>query len=218
VLTILTNQAMGILNANSSDDGTSWRRVSELVDLAQIFDPDVQVCSWQRSIDPRIGTYLDGVAHHGTQQLLETLAPNERAKLDMLPMGDGREQLIDDLVMLTEILCELVDCPAVGFRGTRVEHAMCPKWHIDRVPIRMLCTYEGPGTEWLEDQEVSHNQLSAPSVAEGARQQAVVGEVVLLKGSLWQDNEGKGAIHRSPGLASGQGRRTLVSLDPLWLH
>ncbi len=123
-----------------------------------------------------------------------------------------------DVALLTEILCELMDCPAVGFRGIRIEHAMCPKWHIDKVPIRMLCTYEGPGTEWLEDQGVECSKLSDPTVVDAACQRAVAGEVVLLKGALWQGNEAGGAIHRSPAIADEAGRRTIVTLDPLWFQ
>ena len=207
---------MSALNPVVSHDAFTWREVSQVVDLVEIFEAGVQVCSWHRPANPRITNYLDRVAHVGTLQLLETLESNERAKLDRLPAGEGREQLIDDLAFLTELLCDLVDCPAVGLRSTRVESAMCPKWHIDRVPIRMLCTYEGPGTEWLDDQGVAHSELSKPSVAQGACQQAAAFDIVLLKGSLWQENEKKGAIHRSPAVAPGNGRRTLVSLDPLW--
>lgn len=209
---------MNMSNTAISMSTPEWRRVSAVVDLVEIFEPDVQVCSWQRSIDPRIATYLDSVAHLGKLQLRETLKPDDRANLNMLPMGEGREQLVDDLAYLTDILCHLIDCPAVGFRGTRIEHAMCPKWHVDRVPVRLLCTYQGPGTEWLEDQGVARSDLSTPRVVEGACQQAVAGEVVLLKGSLWQDNESLGAIHRSPSIPSTSGQRTLVSLDPLWLE
>jgi len=208
---------MSALNSVIGPEVSNWRRVSGLVDLTEIFEPDVQVCSWRRSIDPRIANYFNSVSHLGTLQLLETLRLKERAKLDGLPMGEGREQLVDDLAMLTEILCDLLDCEAVGFRGTRVENAMCPKWHIDRVPMRMLCTYEGPGTEWLEDQQVASGELSKPSIVDGACQRAVVGEVVLLKGALWENNEGNGAIHRSPEVAEGTGRRTLMSFDPIWL-
>lgn len=207
---------MNVSSSAVSPITTNWCRVSEVVDLVEIFDPDIQVCSWQRSIDPRIATYLNSTAGLGKLQLLETLDSRHRAKLDLLPMGEGREQLVDDLDMLTTMFCDLLGCPAVGFRATRIDHAMCPKWHVDRVPMRLLCTYEGPGTEWLEDQGVSRGELSTPSVAEGARQQATAGEVVLLKGSLWQHNEGFGAIHRSPALASETAQRTLVSLDPLW--
>jgi len=207
---------MNALDSVATTDLTYWRRVSAVVDLVEIFEPEVQVCTWRRPVDLRLAAYLSSIAHLGTLQILETLRSSDRAKLDALPAGEGREQLVDDVAFLTEMLCELLDCSAVGFRGTRIEHAMCPKWHIDRVPIRMLCTYEGPGTEWLEDQGVSRSQLSDPEVVEAACQRAVTGEVVLLKGSLWQDNEAYGAIHRSPSIDPGAGRRTMVSLDPLW--
>jgi len=48
------------------------------------------------------------------------LGPGDRATLDALPLGEGREQLVDDLALLTDMFCQLMDCPAVGLRGTRV--------------------------------------------------------------------------------------------------
>lgn len=203
---------MNALSAAVTQDTTCWLRVTEVADLAEIYKPDMQVCSWQRSIDPLITTYLSDLSYHGKQQLIETLEPNTHATLDALPAGAGREQLIADLALLTDIFCDLLGCPAVGLRGARIDHAMCPKWHIDRVPIRLLCTYDGPGTEWLDNQSVARSSL--PTLADGACQRATLGEVVLLKGALWQDNKGRGAIHRSPAIEAG--RRTVVSLDPLW--
>ena len=203
---------MNALSAAVRHDTTNWRRVSEVADLAEIYEPGVQVCSWQRSIDPLITTYLSGLAHHGKLQFIETLEPSHRATLEALTEGEGRQLLVDDLALLTEIFCDLLGCPAVGLRGARIENAMCPKWHIDRVPVRLLCTYEGPGTEWLDDQSVSRNSLR--ELTDAACQRATLGDVVLLKGAPWQDNESQGAIHRSPSMEAGQ--RTVVSLDPLW--
>ena len=203
---------MSALSSVVTLDTTSWIRATKVADVAEISQPDVQVCSWQRSIDPLITTYLSGLSYHGKLQFIETLEPDKQAELNALPAGAGKQQLLADLALLTEIFCDLLGCPAVGLRGARIEHAMCPKWHIDRVPIRLLCTYDGPGTEWLDDQSVARCSLS--ELADGARQRATLGEVVLLKGALWQDNKGQGAIHRSPAIEAGQ--RTVVSLDPLW--
>ncbi|ASJ73250.1 DUF1826 domain-containing protein [Granulosicoccus antarcticus] len=180
----------------------SWHRVSEIAELARIFEPSVQVCSWQRTIDPQISTYLDGIAGLEKLRAMETLSQSSRVKLSDFPLGAGREALINDITLLSEILCELVNCPSVGFRCTRIEHTMCPRWHIDRVPLRLLCTYEGPGTEWLEDQGVDRHELSSSETMQSPCQRASIGELVLLKGALWQDNDGLGAIHRSPAIAS----------------
>ena len=43
-------------------------------------------------------------------------------------------------------------------------------------------------------------------------QSANEGDVCLLKGESWQGNEGRGLIHRSPQVKSGQ-RRLFLSLD-----
>jgi hypothetical protein len=195
-----------------------WRRVPELADLVEIYDPGVQVCAWQRESDPAIGHYLSQLHQTGALQLLETLSPAAQPKLDALSAGPGRSSLIADLSLLREIVCELLGCAAVGLRFTRVDRAMCPGWHVDRVSIRLVCTYQGPGTQWLDDQDIDRSDLHSGRMRESASVEALPGEIVLLKGALWQGNEALGAIHRSPGLGSSALLRTLITLDPLWLE
>ena len=194
----------------------TWRRVPELADLVEIFDSGVQVCAWQRQIDPAIEAYLSGLDRTGNLQILETLSMADQANLDRLPEAPGRASLIDDLSALREIVCELLGCPEVGLRFARVGHAMCPGWHLDRTSIRLVCTYQGPGTQWLDNQDVDRSDLHNSRMRENTAVQATTGEIVLLKGTLWQDNGALGAVHRSPELAPDTALRTLVTLDPLW--
>lgn len=204
------------LLSDLTPEAPTWRRVPELADLAEIFDPSLQVCSWQREIDPAIGTYLSGLHQAGELQVIETLSPSARPRLESLPAGYGRTSLMDDLALLSEVVCELLGSSEVGLRLARVGYAMCPGWHLDRVGIRLVCTYQGPGTEWLDDQTVERQDLHASRTKEDAVIQALPGELVLLKGAHWQGNDGFGAVHRSPELAPGVGLRTVVTLDPLW--
>ena len=194
----------------------TWRRVPELADLVEIFDPGVQVCTWQREIDPAVESYLSQLHPTGELQILETLLPAPQPKLDALPGGPGRASLMEDLSLLREVVCELLGCAAVGLRLARIGRAMCPGWHVDRVGIRLVCTYQGPGTQWLDDQDVDRRDLHSGRMGEGAFIQAIPGEIVLLKGALWQGNDAFGAVHRSPGLGSSASLRTLITLDPLW--
>ncbi|MDJ0806499.1 MAG: DUF1826 domain-containing protein [Gammaproteobacteria bacterium] len=194
----------------------TWQRVSELADLVEIFDPGVQVCTWQREIDPAIETYLSQLHQTEELQVIETLSPAAQPVLDCLPAGPGRASLIDDLSLLCEVVCELLGCREVGLRLARLRRTMCPGWHIDRVGIRLVCTYQGPGTQWLDDQVVDRRDPHLERMEEGAFLQATLGEVVLLKGALWQGNDRLGAVHRSPEVAGGASLRTLVTLDPLW--
>ena len=194
----------------------TWRRVSELADLAEIFDPGVQVCSWRRALDPITETYLSQLPKTRDLQVIESLSPTAQPRLDGLPDGPGRCSLIEDLSLLREIVCELLGCAAVGLRLARISRAMCPGWHVDRVGIRLVCTYRGPGTQWLDDQDFDRQDLRTGCVQDDVFIQADQGEIVLLKGSLWQGNDAFGAIHRSPGPGSSSSPRTLITLDPLW--
>ena len=194
----------------------SWRRVSELADLAEIFEPGIQVCTWRREIDPSITAYLAGLRDTRTSQALETLTATRRPQLNDLPSGPGRAALADDMALLGEIVRELLGCPVAGMRLARVNHAMCPGWHTDRVGIRLVCTYAGPGTEWLADQGIDRNNLRSDAMSSVRHIRATAGEIVLLKGALWQGNECFGAVHRSPAIRAGAELRTLVTLDSLW--
>lgn len=194
----------------------TWRRVAELADLVEIFDPGVQVCSWQREIDPAIERYLSQLQQTPESQVIETLSSAVSPRLGGLPGGAGRASLIEDLSLLREIVCELLDSEAAGLRLARIGRAMCPGWHVDRVGIRLVCTYQGPGTQWLADQGVDRGDLHAAPSGDGDFIQATTGEIVLLKGALWQGNDAFGAIHRSPMPEAATSLRTLVTLDPLW--
>lgn len=207
---------MSALNSVATYSDNGWRRVSTIAELADIYEPALQVCSWHRSIDHTITSYLTGATGLGKLQMREVTKSGDRALLSDLPSGEGSERLREDVAMLVEMLCELVDCPSVGLRYASLENAMCPRWHVDQVPIRMLCTYTGPGTEWLENQSVDTTKLMETEIVNGAYQRATSGEVVLLKGALWQGNTGGGAIHRSPAIAVSGKRRMVLTLDPLW--
>ncbi|GAB4216979.1 MAG: hypothetical protein OHK0013_44080 [Sandaracinaceae bacterium] len=85
----------------------------------------------------------------------------------------------------------------------------CRKFHADYVAIRVLVTYVGPGTEWVEDADadrsfLGRHDLDVQTCNErivrdpGAIRRADAGDVVVLKGAAYPRNELKGAIHRSP--------------------
>jgi hypothetical protein len=136
---------------------------------------------------------------------------------------DEQELLVADVARLAELLDDLVEAPEVGLRLCALGHAMCPRFHVDRVPLRLLCTYAGPGTEWLADADVDRALLRAqvgeamcdPAMRAGASVRRLApGYVGLFKGEAWPGRVGRGAVHRSPS-CGGRGRRLFLSLEPL---
>jgi hypothetical protein len=103
---------------------------------------------------------------------------------------------------------------------------MCPRFHVDWVAARMICSYGGSGTEWLPENALDRSKLGMgsggqPDVQSGlmtdpaAIKQMPVFAVGLMKGEHGEGNEGRGLAHRSPMPADAQPRRLLLTLDML---
>lgn len=202
-------------------------KAQRLVDLVAIFTPTVQFCSHPRRLPPTLVRELEPATAtapaHTTQRPplprlrlvlvgrdATTPGPHLQARLP------ARPALAADLAWLMELYGDLLGCPAIGLRLEVLDRAMCPGWHVDHTGIRLLCSYRGPGTEWLDDRGIDRDRLGAATTGRSPSGAAGTGDICLLKGSAWQGNQGRGVIHRSPMPAAGTGPRVLVALDALW--
>ena len=132
-------------------------------------------------------------------------------------------RLSEDIAQLVEMFCCLFDLEDVGLRLTALDSAMCPRFHVDRVPCRLITTYMGKGTQWLPHHCADRSKLGAGNQGRKDAQSGLYssrqsiqtlapGDVALLKGESWQDNEGAGLIHRSPAVNHDH-KRLLLTLD-----
>ena len=103
-------------------------------------------------------------------------------------------------------------------------HDKCRKFHTDNVTVRLLCTYAGPGTEWVSNEEVVRENLARTDVDMETANRSVLrtadavhrcqaGDVLLLKGEAFDGNRGLAAVHRSPPIAERSLRRLLFKVD-----
>lgn len=137
-----------------------------------------------------------------------------------LPALAHGEALLEDVRWISEAMAFLFDTDTVGVRLRILDVAMCPRFHVDNLAVRLVTTYAGPGSEWLPETAVERHGLGAPHPGkpDAARDVAAierlnVGDLALLKGEGWIGNEGRGLVHRSPQPANGD-RRLLLALDP----
>jgi hypothetical protein len=130
----------------------------------------------------------------------------------------------DAVAALERDICAVVSafCAATGSASAVVavsllRRTLCSKYHVDHVPLRVMCTYLGAGTEVLSERASLAISLASDRAGRGIGDvaKAIVGsaadapgfnlkrrsrecELVLLKGEKWPGNAGRAIVHRSP--------------------
>ncbi len=193
--------------------------------LAGILDDGVNLAVWQRQLPVHIadfGSLLLSLNEPLAESLSLEIAnedtePNLRGLVSGLRDLEGYEGFIADVSWLVSAFACLLGAQRIGVRLRVLDKAMCPRFHVDHVPVRLITTYAGVGSQWLKEGGMDRRQLSQPEAEptdNSLIQQIGSGAVALLKGEKWHGNEGFGLIHRSPQLAPGE-RRLILTLD--WL-
>ncbi|KIU51855.1 MULTISPECIES: DUF1826 domain-containing protein [Pseudomonas] len=176
--------------------------------LTEVLQDGVNLAVWQRQLPVHVADFAQVLLSLG-QPLAESLtlelqpdddAPALRGLAAAYADLQGYEGFICDVRWLVGAYACLLDARRVGLRLRALEGAMCPRFHVDHVPARLICTYAGPGSEWL----------TAPDAVQV--EQLSTGDVAVLKGERWLGNEGQGLVHRSPAVPAGQ-RRLMLTLD-----
>jgi hypothetical protein len=187
--------------------------------LSDIYQDEVNFVSWQRQLDENIEADISRLLENKTEfRLRAVLKPSEvKAWLNIQWSNIKCEYLVSDIATLAEMYCDLFAANEIGFRLELLDKTLCPYFHVDKVPARLVTTYHGPATEWVEQDNVNRTALEA------YQQEAVVidrdkvhqvsaGDVLLFKGEKWPDRKVESIVHRSPEATLKQ-RRLLLTLD-----
>ncbi len=174
---------------------------------------------------PSIESCTDQFTHtYPNFSSLLTVSPESALTQLLNVLGSPEYQpLAEDMAELVDMYCCLFDLERAGLRLTVLNRAMCPKFHVDGVACRLVCTYKGSATQWLPHDVVDRSKLGRGSIGltdaesglyqcESDIQKLSCGDVALIKGESWPNNKGAGLVHRSPALKQGE-RRVLLTLD-----
>lgn len=189
--------------------------------MTEILQDGVNLAVWQRRLPAQVEDFANLVLSLGQPLADERVIEVDERQPPALPgllreTADlhGYDGFVADVAWLVAAYTCLLGARRLGVRLRVLEGAMCPRMHVDHVPLRLLSTYAGAGSEWLPEGAIDRTRLQlAPPPVDNVRR-LVAGEVALLKGEKWLGNEGAGLIHRSPQIPAGE-RRLLLSLD--WL-
>ncbi|WP_258070062.1 DUF1826 domain-containing protein [Acidovorax radicis] len=192
-------------------------------------DPDAQMCWLDRPPQLQICRYLDGAVQEGMLGRgwqIERFREGDAIPLTLLPLLRGRGALMHDIEGLSKLFGDVTGACAVRIRFEVISSVQCPRFHVDNVKARLLCTYRGIGTQWLDERDADRSKLGGGAgglsdeasgliLHPAAVRTLTPFAIALLKGRQWAGIKERGAIHRSPPMSPMHGPRVLVAIDAL---
>ncbi|MEQ5768807.1 DUF1826 domain-containing protein [Halomonas sp. H33-56] len=207
-----------------SQPSVHWAQGIDASILPRIFEQGITIAVMQRALSPSLEHSIQAQCDTDRRWSFQWLGvPDAAMKRELrrsMPAPEQACPLLDDVVLLTQAMAMLFDTDTLGIRLRLLDSAMCPRFHCDKLPVRLVTSYRGPGSEWLPESAVNRAGLGAPSPdkPETLRQAHAIqrlgtGDLALLKGDGWSGNEGRGLVHRSPAQQAGE-TRLLLTIDP----
>jgi len=196
---------------------------NQLRDLKKIYSNDVELVSIARTNSTTVEELSQRLLEPRTPlklQWKQTLKDHETADSQLPETIDTevRSTLVGLIVESSEVFVELMKCSQIGVRLATLRSPMCPRFHVDQIPCRMIITLAGMGTEWIPNKGVNWSDFSdlssdkAPLNDSATVQQIETGNWSILKGGAWTRGY-QGLVHRSP---HDYAERLLLSLDPIF--
>ena len=177
-----------------------------------------------RSPQPDITAYLKSVICNIRKvkcEIEDTFEPKElfeklHAALPDSTIPDVKEIFIQDVIRLGSLFFDMTLHAKMTLQILPVNSNMCRLFHEDYYRQRLLCTYLGPGTEWLDHDNVNRAGLgrgrNGNIVKDPSRiNRANTFDVILLKGA--RSEGGFGIVHRSPPVEHTGQIRVLLKID-----
>jgi len=179
--------------------------------LGKIREETTNLCIWERSpiagldaliqSDPNVVRFGSSLTDFAARLTVE-LAANDYPDLP------EKSKLATDIVDLARRFCGILDLDALDLRLEAVTTDSCRKFHADYVKARLITTYWGAGTQWLDSADAMRVRQGNDPVRP---HQLGAGDVGLFKGKLATSNP---VIHRSPPIAGTGQKRLLLVLNP----
>jgi len=170
--------------------------ISSADDVKQILDPEINLVIWKRNLP-------DSLFEYANRCVLFPEIDRDNLLMTRISQNLGESLFLEDLDLLQSIFQRLNGAKKIQIGLSRVTTVQCPLFHVDFVPIRLIATYVGIGTEWIEEGDCDRAHLGCGRndhlVPDTSKIQRVApGDVCFLKGEAYPGNRGYGAIHRSP--------------------
>jgi hypothetical protein len=127
--------------------------------LSDILNDGVNLAIWQRQLPLHIaefGALLVALNEPLAESLVvelvnEDCVPNLQGLASSCRDLEGYDGFIADVSWLVSAFACLLGAKRIGVRLRLLDKAMCPRFHVDHVPVRLITTYAGIGSQWLRE-------------------------------------------------------------------
>ena len=180
-----------------------WQQDSKNAVLHSIHDEHVNVAIFDRDT-----SHLTKTISWFIKQDLHFQSAGDKESI-LHELNQNREHiapLIDDMEECLQLFLQISGSQKARLILATVETDMCSRFHADVNTLRMLCTYAGPGTQWLREDNIRWEALDSWAGNEeivrdeNEIQQVPTGAVAIIKGSMYSASEVRGAVHKSPSI------------------
>ena len=222
---MLGHETGGSSEINRGNEGIKFSQT--LTGLDQIKSPFIDLVIWHRTLPDHFLNWLECLPASNLPQIRVLVAPSAvRSALDPmldacgLPISAMRDFLVSDISELVHAFSIITESELVDVRLEHIDHDSCWRFHTDVVDLRLLTTYLGPGTEWVNPANAEDAIINQKKYL-GPLEHLKLAEVAMFKGK--KASQTNGIVHRSPPIADSGDSRLLLCLNkksevspPVW--
>lgn len=202
-------------NIGTSENGVVFVEARE--GLAAITQPETELVIWERTLPTGFKEWIDRTEPPNLPNVRFLLHPDDLCA-SLWPIlndcglagGEMRDVMLGDIDRLVTAFAEITKSELVDIRLERIEHNACWKFHRDTVEARLITTYRGPTTEWVQ-MENAERAIDEQTDYDGPLERLGDGHVALFKGKCAGENSG--IVHRSPPIEGTGCTRLLLCLN-----
>jgi hypothetical protein len=203
--------AQSLRTDNRISYGTSHR------DLWRIASPDLEQVQVHRPVPYGLREWLSNLAN--LQQIAAHFVTTANAALPNFEQLFANARiapctlsrfLVEDVTSLVMHFAAISGSRSVDVRFEVIKDDGCTRFHRDFVDLRLLTTYLGPGTQWIDHEHAAH-ALALQHDYNGPIEEFPFGTIAIFKGG--KSMPCRGLVHRSPRIAGTRAKRLLFCLN-----
>jgi hypothetical protein len=215
------------MNESSTQTGIKhYQQVDECVDLQIIKNNRVNIAIYQREIPIELAAHLKGLLQQKFNSFKKAINLKDFEQLfdqhfEKYSQENkiGHNLLKKDIKNLLNHFSQISNNDKLTVFFGSIDTDMCRRFHVDMYELRMLCTYQGQGTMWLNHNNINYEALnnfeSKEEIAIKAEdvKQFNTAAVGIVKGALYPNSKIGGLVHRSPAIEYLNEKRIVLRVD-----